>query len=281
MDHSIPDPLRTHAQDVLSQIEETFSVQVLYACESGSRAWGFPSQNSDFDLRFLYVRPPGWYLSVKTNRRDVIDDHDLEEPSLALDIREKLDPSGWDLRKALGLLRKSNPSLLEWLRSPIVYREHDLVNRLREDLLPRYYDPSSCHYHYYNMATDNFSRYVEGEEHPQLKKYLYTLRPVLAMRWIETKSGPVPTPFEALIERCIEDEEAEVRRAARRLVDAKQEGRELDRGSRLPALNAFLAAEIERFADAPPEETPVRTVEPLDDYFHTVLRTLYPDWFRA
>src|SRR6478609_457570 len=101
--------------DVLARLEAEQNVRVLYACESGSRAWGFASRDSDYDVRFLYVHRRDWYLSVE-DRRDVI-----EKP-----IAEDLDVSGWELRKALRLLRKSNPPLHEWLKSPIVYC-HDPV----------------------------------------------------------------------------------------------------------------------------------------------------------
>jgi uncharacterized protein len=98
-------------RDALAQVETERNVRVLFACESGSRAWGFASRDSDYDVRFLYVHRRDWYLSVE-DRRDVI-----ERP-----IADDLDVSGWELRKALRLLRKSNPPLFEWLKSPVVYR---------------------------------------------------------------------------------------------------------------------------------------------------------------
>ena len=96
----------------LDAVEREEDVRVLYACESGSRAWGFASPDSDYDVRFIYVHRPDWYLSI-VDRRDVI-----ERP-----IVDEYDLSGWELRKTLRLFRKSNPPLIEWLGSPIVYRE--------------------------------------------------------------------------------------------------------------------------------------------------------------
>ena len=95
----------------LSAIEAEFGVRILYACESGSRGWGFASPDSDYDVRFIYVHPLAWYLQVHV-QRDVIE----------LPISDELDINGWELRKALGLLRKGNATLIEWLDSPIVYR---------------------------------------------------------------------------------------------------------------------------------------------------------------
>jgi predicted nucleotidyltransferase len=104
-------------EEILSriiEIEDEEGVRIFFACESGSRAWGFPSSDSDYDVRFLYLHPTEWYLSVNLeHKRDVI-----ERP-----ISGDLDINGWDLRKALILLRKGNPPLMEWLGSPIIYRE--------------------------------------------------------------------------------------------------------------------------------------------------------------
>ena len=123
----------------LAEIEAAENVHILYACESGSRAWGFASNDSDWDVRFVYLRTTDWYLSIDLeHKRDVI-----EKP-----VSDLLDISGWDLRKALWLFRKSNPPLIEWLHSPIVYLDkYGLLERLRQ-LLPVYYSPQSCFYHF-------------------------------------------------------------------------------------------------------------------------------------
>lgn len=114
-------------KEKLLEIQEREGVFIFYACESGSRAWGFPSVNSDYDVRFLYTRERHFYLSIDVeDRRDVIE----------LPIDDELDISGWDLRKALRLLRKSNPPLLEWLSSPIVYlQDEEMIARFCFDKL--------------------------------------------------------------------------------------------------------------------------------------------------
>src|SRR5690606_19278768 len=98
-------------EEKLCQIESENEIKILYACESGSRAWGFPSPNSDYDVRFIYVQHLDWHLSMK--------DH---KDSIDLPINKDLDIGGWEIKKALGLLWRSNPPLLEWLNSPIVYQ---------------------------------------------------------------------------------------------------------------------------------------------------------------
>jgi uncharacterized protein len=244
----------------LDDVEAREGVHVLYACESGSRAWGFESTDSDYDARFLYVRPRDWYLSIDVeHRRDVI------EPKLP----PPLDISGWDLRKALGLLRRSNPPLLEWLQSPIVYREDvPAITRLRE-LATAHYSPIACHYHYLRMAEGNRRDYLCGDT-VWRKKYLYVMRPLLAVMWIERGYGLVPTEFSALVEQIVGNDE--LRDAIENLLRAKRAGAELDRGPAIPAISRFIDAELDRLQTTrpePPAEHP--DIEDLNRYFRDVL----------
>ena len=170
--HPVSDAMRATVLDVLARLEREHDVHVLFACESGSRGWGFASPDSDYDVRFAYVHRLPWYLAVEPGR-DVI-----EEP-----ISGELDVGGWELRKALQLLRDSNPTLLEWLRSPIVYRQDDAwVARLRA-LAEHNFSPVRGYHHYVATARKNLREHLAGET-VRYKKYLYVLRPLLAARWI-------------------------------------------------------------------------------------------------
>lgn len=236
--------MREEILSELDRIEAAERVKILYAVESGSRAWGFESTDSDWDVRFLYIRPPEWYLSVQ-RRRDV-----LEFP-----ISEGLDLSGWDLPKALGLFAKSNPPLLEWLGSPIVYKEAFSAAAKLRRLFQEFFSPRSCMHHYLHMGEGNFKEYLKGER-VRVKKYFYVLRPVLACRWIETHDTMPPTEFDRLLETQLPNE---LRPIVAELVAWKKRGEELDDGPRIPELNEFLSREIERFnaqlvGDPPPRE---------------------------
>lgn len=220
----------------LDAIEHRHGMRVLYACESGSRAWGFASEDSDWDVRFIYLHPPEWYLAIDMERRrDVI-----EEVSGVLDI------CGWDLRKALWLLHKSNPPLLEWLKSPIVYIDrHNLADRLRA-MADVYYSPRACLHHYLHMAEGNFREYLRGER-VRTKKYLYVLRPLLALRWIETKDTPPPMPFKTLAGTMLPADGC-LREAVNELLTRKQNGDEMGEGPTIPVINAFVEQELKRLA---------------------------------
>ncbi len=245
----------------LAAIERSESVRVLYACESGSRAWGFASPDSDYDVRFIYVRPRDWYLSIDLERRrDVI-----ERP-----IVDALDMNGWDLRKALQLMRKSNPPLFEWLHSPVVYRADPGFREAMLGLAPAYYSPAGCARHYLHMARGNHREYLHGDP-VRLKKYLYVLRPLLAVRWLESGRGVVPMPFRELVETLVSP--GELRDAIERLLRLKQSGEELAWGPRVPALSDWIAAELARLTAGPAALAPTAKPdpEPLDALFRAWL----------
>lgn len=219
----------------LTEVEHTRNVKILFACESGSRAWGFASPDSDYDVRFIYIHPTDWYLSVNLeDKRDVIE----------LPIDDVWDINGWELRKALKLFNKSNPPLLEWLQSPIIYRENpEIMNQIRA-LLAIHYSAPACLYHYLHMASKNYRGYLQGEE-VRLKKYFYVLRPIFACRWIERDLGVVPVEFSKLIAAV--DIPLDIQQIIAELLHAKMRGGELNQGKRIPELNEFIEAELNRF----------------------------------
>lgn len=180
--------------DKLLSIEEEQQVKILYACESGSRAWGFASPDSDYDVRFIYVRPAEDYLSIR-ERRDVIE----------VPVNEVLDISGWDIRKALQLFLKSNAPLYEWLQSPIVYKENGGFKKELVELATTYFsNRAGCH-HYLSMARNTFENDLQ-QEMVKMKKYFYALRPLLAALWIVNKRTVPPMEFEQL-RTLIKDEQ--------------------------------------------------------------------------
>lgn len=262
----VEDTIREEVRTRLREIEDEEGVMIFFACESGSRAWGFPSADSDYDVRFLYAHPRSWYLSIDLeHRRDVI-----ERP-----ITDILDINGWDLRKALQLFRKSNPPLLEWLQSPIVYREETTVTTGLRDLIPVYYSPRKARYHYLHMAQGNARAYLKGDE-IWLKKYFYVLRPLLAILWIDANLGAVPMEFDVLVERLITS--VPLKQAIADLLATKRAGDELGRGPRIAPISDFIEHELKRLA-APHVEAnrPKPDVEALNLFFREALDELWPE----
>lgn len=251
--------MRERVRQQLKEVEQRYGVRVLYACESGSRGWGFASPDSDYDVRFLYVHPPQWYLRVEAPR-DVIE----------LPIDDELDVSGWEWRKALGLLKSANPTLIEWLDSPVVYQQDDATVGALKAEMPKWFSAVRARWHYYSMARRNFHQYLQGDE-VRLKKYFYVLRPLLAVRWVEAGKGVPPMRFAELLAGSELD--AQLRLEIDDLLARKQRAGEAQYGARLPRLHAFIADEIERGTLPPtlPEsrEGDVRTLDAL--LFRTVM----------
>ena len=247
----------------LAEIETECGVRVLYACESGSRAWGFASADSDWDVRFFYVHPVEWYLTIRPGR-------DVIEPPIV----DELDFTGWDLRKALELFYKSNPPLLEWLRSPIVYWEEFSTARRLRDLVKTYFSPKSCVFHYLSMAAGNYKKYLRGES-VKHKKYFYVLRPILAAMWILDRDEAPPMEFQALLDALVKD--GSIRGAVQDLLARKKSGGELAEGPRIPVLNDFIE---ERLAgiEARAEESRVRPKPGLGELDALFRETLEEVW---
>ncbi len=213
----------------LNELEKKENVRILLAVESGSRAWGFASPDSDYDVRFIYVRPREDYLRLE-KVRDVIE----------LPIEGELDINGWDLDKTLRLLRASNPTLFEWFSSPIVYHETAFADEFRSVML-KYFSSKRGLSHYLSMASSNYREYLKGDT-VKAKKYFYVLRPVLACRWILDKGTPPPMLFSELVD-------AELDPAlvpdVDRLLDLKMNAPEIKAIPKNESINRYLESNIE------------------------------------
>lgn len=217
--------MKKEIRKALRELEKETGIKVLYAVESGSRAWGFASGNSDWDVRFLYLHPRDWYLSI-----------DPGKDTIERMLPQELDLAGWELSKALRLFRKSNPPLLEWLNSPLIYSEsYQTANRMR-DLFDTCFNPKSCRYHYLSMAHNNYREYLRGDT-VRLKKYFYILRPLLACDWIERTGTMAPIVFADLVEAEVRD--PDLRAAIDDLLARKMAGEELSEGPQIPVINQY------------------------------------------
>lgn len=173
----------------LEKIEKEKEIKILLACETGSRAWGFPSPDSDFDIRIIYVHKKDWYLSL-SEKKDSIE--------LMLDNND-IDISGWDLRKSLRLLQKSNPPLLERIQSPILYKsDNAFLGQINEIANSQYSRIATIH-HYLSMAK-KFAEELKEKEEYKLKKFFYALRSATACKWILEREEMPPIEFQRMID---------------------------------------------------------------------------------
>jgi len=180
--------METKIKDKLKELEHKHQVKVLYACETGSRAWGFPSPDSDYDVRMIYMHDIDWYLSL-SDKKDTIE---------FMSDDGELDVTGWDIKKCLKLMWKSNGALLERVQSPVVYREEKDISSLLKDYSEKCYAPIATMHHYLGMAKNSFEE-VDGKDEIKLKKLFYALRSTLACKWILEKDSIPPIVFTIMV----------------------------------------------------------------------------------
>ena len=242
----------------LKEIEERENVKILHCIESGSRAWGFASPDSDYDVRFIYVRPKEFYLRLDKTR-DVIE----------WQLDDTLDINGWDIQKALVLLHKSNPTLFEWNSSPIVYKTTDEWKKITT-IINRYFVAKSGLYHYLSTAKSNYREYLKSDM-VRLKKYFYVLRPLLACKWILAEGTSPPMEFRVLMEKYLDED---VRPDVEKLLDLKMNTPEITTGKRFDRVNNYLdntIAEMDAIVATLPDDK-VESWDELNSLFWEMLK---------
>lgn len=234
-------------QENLDAIEQKYNVKILLAVESGSRAWGFASPDSDYDVRFIYMHQPEEYLRIDA-MKDVIE----------WQLNEILDINGWDIRKALLTFGKGNPNVMEWANSPIIYRKAVEWKPLKEAAM-RYFSEKSALCHYYGTANSTLQGFLTGDM-IRYKKYFYALRPLLCCRWIERYHTVPPMEFEKLMRLFEEPDEiltAKLHEGIRELLERKTETEEKDLNPQMPVIIDFIRSECARqkqISDAAPDD---------------------------
>jgi uncharacterized protein len=227
----------------LDELAAREGVRILFAIESGSRAWGFPSADSDFDVRFVYIRPRSDYLSVR-EFRDVIETPTLDDPVLGV----PLDLNGWDLRKALRLGLTSNPVLYEWLSSPIVYSSDETATQAIRDVAGQAADRDVYRYHYDRLCRSAWNQ-MQSSGSATIKRYCYALRPALMLKWLDTHDTLPPMDVHKLRAGLAID--ADTLRDMATLIQAKRSGGEKDAAKNVGTLDALIAAQLAVLAPRP------------------------------
>lgn len=267
----VPMHMQEKIKSALNYLEYQRGYKILFAYESGSRAWNFHSPDSDYDVRFVYVRPQKDYLSVSEGR-DVCEAFKGISKGTAYDD-DLLDIVGWDLKKALYLMRKSNPQLLEWLHGPLPYFIRDpAFNEYLKHVASQVTSMQPIYMHYRGMATGNFREYLQGDM-VRYKKYLYVIRPLLAAQYVaETMTVP-PVEFDALWAATAGVHSEEFGKSVERLLEYKKKSQETDTMPKDPVLNDWIAAQLEKKIELPHASvlTSEQTTDLLDRAFQVAL----------
>lgn len=249
--------MKERIQELLQHTAASHGVHLLLASESGSRAWGFPSLDSDYDVRFLYAHSKDWYLTI-----------DKKDDVIELPINDDIDMNGWDIRKALKLLQKSNSPLLEWLSSPIVYWCDETAMSSFNELSRRAFLPeTSCH-HYLSMAKKSLSK-CDNDKRISVKVYLYTLRAALCCHWIIRRLTQPPMRIQdMLIESC---SESHLHRYITDLMELKSKATEKIEIDRSQAFEEYLETVINNAEENIPKNANKLHMEEFDRVLREIL----------
>jgi len=253
---SVIETMREQILEQLDLIETEHDVTIVFAIESGSRAWGFPSVDSDYDVRFVYTHKPEWYLSISPGR-DVIE----------LPADPVLDINGWDVRKALQLLRKSNISLMEWISSPIQYRRNEELADIFHSVVPCGFQQHASARHYLSMAKSNIAK--TDRANVRMKSYLYAIRPLLCCRWVLERNSQPPMTFRDLVAQYLA--QTPIGDAVTTLIATKETQTEADTVPKDQILDAFISTEFERLTAMCPNERDLPDAAVFDDAFRRII----------
>lgn len=216
----------------LYALAQEHNVRILHAIESGSRAWGFPSKDSDYDVRFIYAHDLNHYLSVD-RKRDVIETPITHDAHLGVEF----DMNGWDVKKAISLALRGNAVVNEWLTSPIRYIFNDRYHQDLQGFVRDTADLRAYYYFYRNYMREPWNRYLEKQSDCiSLKHYCYVLRCTLSLKWLEQKETPPPMDVPSLLQGL--EVAAVPRREINRLITAKADSIESDTMPRNSTLRA-------------------------------------------
>lgn len=245
----------------LTEIEHEKNVRILFASESGSRAWGFPSQDSDYDVRFIYAQEPDWYLSVEA-RKDVIE----------IPIDGDMDMGGWDVRKSFALMRKCNCALIEWLSSPIVYSSnHVAIAPLKEMIDKAFLSRTACH-HYLALASRKTDEIMQSDQ-AKLKAYFYALRAILCAKYIVDEGLPPPMSIDPLLGKYFEGDARFAK--IEELRKQKLKSTEKDSVDRVDWLDQFLVETQMDVENRLPENNQKAALEEYDEAFRKTLKLVW------
>jgi len=238
--------MKKEIQKLLKDLEKKNKIKILFAVENGSRAWRMESEDSDYDVRFVFKKELKKYISIE-QPNDVINasfDNSFKpcNPEGAL-----IDISGFDIFKILKLLLTSNPTVIEWLNSDIIY--HGKQNKVLKHFAINNFNPIALYYHYKSLSKNNYLKYIKTGQHVTGKKYLYTFRGLINSKWVEVKNTIPPIRFTEALEKIDKIIPNSVLKDIKDLIELKKKGFEKDKIKN----NYYLDKYIESFLKEEPK----------------------------
>lgn len=261
MDRAVKDYIRGK----LDRLAKDHNIAILHAIESGSRAWGFPSKDSDYDVRFIYTHDMDYYLSVD-RRRDVIETPIEHDDVLGVEF----DMGGWDIKKTIGLAIRGNVVVHEWLTSPIVYQSHQAAQK---SLLKFANDVADLDSYFYAYRNKTYKSWVDNahKHEIRIKNYCYSLRCAMCIEWV--KKHQTPPPMDVLSLMVGLDMNDGMRNAIDAMIASKAVSSEKDVMPRQPELDAFInGAVLEEFERPSKDDQEEANIDTANNLFREIIK---------
>lgn len=221
--------MKDRINQICKDLEKQHRIKILFAIESGSRLWRIDSINSDYDVRFVFVRSIEDYLRIDK----------LEE---VIEYKEKnIEFVGFDIYKFSRLLRASNPNTIEWLLSNIVYYGKQPKEFL--NFIIRNFDPAAIFYHYFSMCKQNYLKYIKSGNGITYKKYLYAMRGLLNAIYIKKIKKIPPINFNLTLQKKDIIPES-IRKRLLKIIEFKKIGKEEEIVENCKTFDSFIEEQL-------------------------------------
>ncbi len=257
--------MRDKISEICRDLEKRENIKILFAVENGSRAWRFDSKDSDFDVRFVFVRPLKEYIQIKKPSNVITVAFD-EHYQLCSTEDAFIDMSGFDVFKFVELLSRSNPTTIEWLISDIVY--YGEQNEVFKDFALNNFSKTALYHHYRSLCRNNYQKYLETGKHVTYKNYLYTFRGLINATWVIHKQSVPPIVFVDTLQEMKGIVPDYIIDRLYKIIAIKAQGKEKEVIKNIKVMDDF----IEQFLEG--AEPPMDKSRPLIDILNEELRRI-------
>lgn len=212
-------------KQICKSLEAKNNIKILFAVENGSRAWRMASQDSDYDVRFVFARPLNEYIQIN-QPEEIINAYFDKKINQCKQKNALIDIVGFDVFKFAKLLSSSNPSMIEWLTTDIVY--YGKQNKAFKDFAKKNFNKASLYFHYKSMCRNNYIKYLKSKDKVTYKKYLYAYRGLINAKYIVYKKSIPPIIFASALKQMKNIIPSKILRKLNQIIRLKSDGKEND-----------------------------------------------------
>lgn len=259
--------MKDRIKEICKNLEKEKNIKILFAVENGSRAWRMDSKDSDYDVRFVFVRPLKEYIQINKPGEVIDAAFDKEGNPCAVE-GSFIDISGFDVFKYVKMLSSSNPTTIEWLMSDIVY--YGKQNEVFKNFAINNFNKISLYHHYKSMCRNNYLKYLKSGNLVTYKKYLYAYRGLINAKWVVHKKTVPPIIFTEALKNMKSIIPDSVLNKLNEIIDLKSQGKEKDIIQNIVDMDNYIESFLKDDSEAPTEKSHA-TLNDLNDELRKII----------